>query len=98
MTETKLKTKANSNKLLDPHVEYVTRNIFTGLATFWFGELCASRNRWRNSHFCVDCRFLVFTLFAEDDTTPVAVFDGVLVGPFDGDCVDGNILRCQRSH
>lgn len=38
MSDNKLKSKLNSNKLLDPHVEYITRNFFAGLATFWFGE------------------------------------------------------------
>lgn len=38
MNESKSKTKGNSNRLFDPHVEYITRNFFAGLATFWFGE------------------------------------------------------------
>lgn len=38
MSDNKLKAKVNSNKLLDPHVEYITRNFFAGLATFWFGK------------------------------------------------------------
>lgn len=38
MSENKSKAKGNLNKLLDPHVEYVTRNFFAGLASFWFGE------------------------------------------------------------
>lgn len=38
MSENKLKTKLNSNKLLDSNVEHFARNFFAGLATFWFGE------------------------------------------------------------
>lgn len=46
MSENKIKTKTDSNKLLDPKVEYITRNFFAGLASFWFGEAGQIGAQW----------------------------------------------------